>query len=140
LPCLSSLPVYSGTFKWVDLKMICQLLSKSLCRYGIVWSIVKTSIFDSVFGYEGVKRTFIRSLNSKEPVHILLVGQPGHAKTLFLKCILERFGEKMTFFTVGSNASKSGLIDVLFDMQYLLIDEIENLKPEYQNTRIRYYR
>jgi MoxR-like ATPase len=39
-------------------------------------------------------------------------------------------------FTVGGNASKSGLIDVLFDMQpkYLLIDEIEHLKPEYQTT------
>jgi Holliday junction resolvasome RuvABC ATP-dependent DNA helicase subunit len=64
------------------------------------------------------------------------VGPPGQAKTLFLKCILETFGEKKAFFTVGGNASKSGLIDVLFDMQpyYLLIDEIEHLKPEYQTT------
>jgi MoxR-like ATPase len=116
--------------------MICQLLSKSLCRCGIRWSIVKTSTFDSVIGYEGIKRTFIRSLNSEEPVHILLVGPPGQAKTLFLKCILETFGEKKAFFTVGGNASKSGLIDVLFDMQpkYLLLDEIEHLKPEYQTA------
>ena len=37
---------------------------------------------------------------------------------------------------MGGNASKSGLIDVLFDMQpkYLLVDEIEHLKPEYQTT------
>jgi len=57
-------------------------------------------------------------------------------KPLFLKCILETFGDKEAFFTVGSSASKSGLIDVLFDMQpkYLLIDEIEYLKPEYQTT------
>ncbi|MGB6530785.1 MAG: hypothetical protein WBF33_21970, partial [Candidatus Nitrosopolaris sp.] len=40
-----------------------------------------------------------------------------HAKTLFLKCILDTFGHTKTFFTVGGNASKSGLIDVLFDMQ-----------------------
>jgi holliday junction DNA helicase RuvB len=35
---------------------------------------------------------------------------------------------------VGGNASKSGMIDVLFDMQpkYLLVDEIEHLRPEYQ--------
>src|SRR5215469_14372319 len=93
-------------------------------------------IFDNILGYKGIKRTFVRSLNSKEPVHSLLVGLPGQAKTLFLKCILERFGEKKAFFTVGGNASKSGLIDVLFDMQpkYLLIDEIEHLKPEYQTT------
>jgi transcriptional regulator with AAA-type ATPase domain len=49
---------------------------------------------------------------------------------------LETFGENKAFFTVGGNASKSGLIDILFDMQpkYLLIDEIEHLKPEYQST------
>jgi Holliday junction DNA helicase RuvB len=66
----------------------------------------------------------------------MLVGPPGQAKTLFLKCILETFGEKKAFFTVGGNASKSGMIDVLFDMQpcYLLIDEIEHLKPEYQTA------
>jgi holliday junction DNA helicase RuvB len=91
-------------------------------------------MFDKIVGYDGIKRTFVRSLTSKEPVHILLVGPPGQAKTLFLKCILKTFGEKKAFFTVGGNASKSGLIDVLFDMQpkYLLIDEIEHLKPEYQ--------
>jgi Holliday junction DNA helicase RuvB len=94
----------------------------------------KVIIFDKIFGNEGIKRTFVRSLNSKEPVHILLVGPPGQAKTLFLKSILEGFGAKKSFFTVGGNASKSGMIDVLFDMRpkYLLIDEIEHLKSEYQ--------
>ena len=93
-------------------------------------------IFDSIIGYDGIKRTLLRALNSEEPVHILLVGPPEQAKTLFLKCILETFGEKKAFFTVGGNASKSGLIDVLFKMQpeYLLVDEIEHLKPEYQST------
>jgi len=89
-------------------------------------------MFDKIFGYEGIKRTFLRSLNS-EPVHILLVGPPGQAKTLFLKCILETFGEK-AFFTVGGNASKAGMIDALFEMRpkYLLVDEIQHLKSEYQ--------
>ncbi len=93
-------------------------------------------IFDNIVGYDGIKRTFVRSLTSKHPVHILLVAPAGQAKTLFLKCILETLGEKKAFFAVGGNASKSGLIDVLFNMQpkYLLIDEIEHLKPEYQTT------
>ena len=78
-------------------------------------STKKARIFDSVLGYDRIKRIFSRSLISKEPVHILIVGPPGHAKTLFLKCILETFGEKKAFFTVGGNASKSGLIDVLFE-------------------------
>lgn len=38
------------------------------------------------------------------------------------------------FFTVGGNASKSGLMDALFGLRpkYLLIDEIEHLRGEYQ--------
>ena len=53
---------------------------------------------------------------------------------MFLKCILEEYGLNKAFFTIGGNASKSGMIDVLFGMQprYLLVDEIEHLKPEYQ--------
>ena len=96
----------------------------------------RRQIFDNIIGYEGIKRTFLRSLNSGEPVHILLIGPSGQAKTSFLKCILETFGKKNTFFIVGGNASKSGLIDVLFDLgpKYLLIDEIEHVKPEYQTT------
>jgi Holliday junction DNA helicase RuvB len=96
--------------------------------------IHKTRIFNDIIGYEGIKRTFLRSLNSKEPVHILLVSPPGQVKTLFLKSILEVYGEKKAFFTVGGNASKSGMIDVLFERQpkYLLVDEIQHLKSEYQ--------
>jgi Holliday junction DNA helicase RuvB len=71
--------------------------------------IERVQIFEKIFGFEGIKRTFVRSLASKEPVHILLVGPPGQAKTMFLKCILEKFGKK-AFFTVGGNASKSGAI------------------------------
>jgi len=93
-------------------------------------------VFDRIVGYDGIKRTFVRSLVSNEPVHILLVGPPGQAKTLFLRCILEKFAQNKAFFTVGGNASKSDLIDVLFDMRpkYLLVDEIEHLKHEYQTA------
>jgi MoxR-like ATPase len=57
-------------------------------------------MFHDIVGFEGIKRTFLRSLGSKEPVHILLVGPPGQAKTLFLKCILEKFGEKEYYITI----------------------------------------
>ena len=113
--------------------MIRQMLSSLLTRNPVHGF---RSTLDDIIGYEGIKRTFVRSLTSEEPIHILLVGPPGQAKTLFLKCILNTFGEKKAFFTVGGNASKSGLMDVLFDLQpkYLLVDEIEHLKPEYQTT------
>ncbi len=112
-----------------------QVMSNLLRRAGCHTrgTVGRWKMFDNILGYEGIKRTFVRSLNSEEPVHILLVGPPGQAKTLFLKSVLETFRDK-AFFTVGGNASKSGMIDVLFDMRpkYLLIDEIEHLKSEYQ--------
>jgi MoxR-like ATPase len=115
-------------------KMLSNLLTRNRVQ-GFRRGIAKNArMFDKIIGYEGIKRTFLRSLNSEETVHVLLVGPPGQAKTLFLKCILETFKEREVFFTVGGNASKLGMIDMLFDMQpkYLLIDEIEHLRPEYQ--------
>jgi Holliday junction resolvasome RuvABC ATP-dependent DNA helicase subunit len=113
-----------------------QILSNLICQMAArrIRTRKTRQIFDCIVGYEGIKRTFLRSLKSDEPVHVLLVGPSGHAKTLFLKCVLEIFGEKEAFFALGGNASKSGMIDVLFEMRpkYLLIDEIEHLKPEYQ--------
>jgi Holliday junction DNA helicase RuvB len=116
--------------------MLSNFLAKNPVPRFRIRMIDNARMFDRIVGYEGIKRTFLRSLSSQEPVHILIVGPPGHAKTLFLKCIIETFGEKKAFFTVGGNASKSGLMDVLFDMQpyYLLIDEIEHLKPQYQTA------
>ena len=110
------------------IQVISNLLGRATCyKKGTVG---KWQIFDTILWYEGVKHTFVRSLNSKQPGHILLVGPPGQAKTQFLKSILEAFGEERAFFTVGGNASKSGVIDVLFDMEpkYLLVDEIQNIK------------
>ena len=114
------------------LDSIRRMMSNVLTEY---LEIQKTQIFDHIVGYDRIKRTFLRSLNSEEPVHFLLVGPPGQAKTMFLKCILEAFGGE-AFFTVGGNASKSGLIDVPFDLhpKYLLIDEIEDLRLDYQTT------
>ena len=115
-------------------QMLLDLLASITLTASRTGPIERVQIFEKIFGYEGIKRTFVRSLASKEPVHLLLVGPPGQAKTMFLKCILETFGEKKAFFTVGGNASKSGLIDVLFELRpkYLLIDEIEHLRSEYQ--------
>jgi hypothetical protein len=42
--------------------------------------VANAKMFDQIIGYEGIKRTFLRSLNSTEPVHILLVGPAGQAK------------------------------------------------------------
>jgi MoxR-like ATPase len=96
------------------IRQILKLLSGDAVRRELLG---KTQMFDNIVGYEGIKRTFLRSLNSKDPVHILLVGPPGQAKTLFLKSILKAYGEQKAFFTVGGNASKSGMIDEIRQTQ-----------------------
>jgi Holliday junction DNA helicase RuvB len=82
--------------------------------------------FEDIVGYNDIKQIFKMSLESDKPVHILLVGPPASAKTLFmLECMkLER-----SFFTLGSHSTKAGMIDYLFENRprYLLIDEIEHM-------------
>ena len=60
---------------------------------------VGSQLFSNIVGYEDIKKLFQLSLYSRErPVHILLVGPPASAKTLFmLECMkLER-----SYFTLG---------------------------------------
>jgi Holliday junction resolvasome RuvABC ATP-dependent DNA helicase subunit len=95
------------------------------------------SIFDQLFnnivGYNDVKKLFRMSFSAEKPVHILLVGPPASAKTLFmLDCIkLER-----SFFTLGSHSTKSGMIDYLFKQRprYLIVDEIEHMPMKDQTA------
>jgi Holliday junction DNA helicase RuvB len=90
-------------------------------------------MFESIVGYDDVKRLFKMSLASDKPVHILLVGPPASAKTLFmLECMkLER-----SFFTLGSHSTKSGMVDYLFDKRprYLIVDEIEHMPAKDQTA------
>jgi Holliday junction DNA helicase RuvB len=66
------------------------------------------------------------ALDSAEPVHILLSGAPASAKTLFLESLMTL---KDSYFVDGSNTTKSGMIDYIFDNKpkYLLIDEIDKM-------------
>ena len=90
-------------------------------------------LFDSIIGYNDVKRLFNLSFSSEKPVHILLVGPPASAKTLFmLSCMkLER-----SYFTLGSHSTKSGMMDYLFQKRprYLVIDEIEHMPVKDQTA------
>jgi replication-associated recombination protein RarA len=90
-------------------------------------------LFESIVGYSDVKRLFQLSLSSEKPVHMLLVGPPASAKTLFMvECMrLER-----SYFTLGSHSTKSGMIDYLFDKRprYLIVDEIEHMPMKDQTA------
>jgi replication-associated recombination protein RarA len=90
-------------------------------------------LFENIVGYSDVKRLFHLSLSSERPVHLLLVGPPASAKTLFmLECMrLER-----SYFTLGSHSTKSGMLDYLFDKRprYLIVDEIEHMPMKDQTA------
>lgn len=83
-------------------------------------------LFDTIIGCEDIKRLFRMALDSAEPVHILLSGAPASAKTLFLQALMTL---KDSYFVDGSNTTKSGMIDYIFDNKpkYLLIDEIDKM-------------
>ncbi|GAH36784.1 unnamed protein product, partial [marine sediment metagenome] len=44
---------------------------------------IPDDLFDFILGHDDVKDVFWKSLNSEEPVHILLVGPPSSSKTMF---------------------------------------------------------
>lgn len=63
-------------------------------------------LFDSAVGFDDIKEIFQLSINADKPVHILLVGPPASAKSLFISCLakLER-----SYYAVGSSSTKSGI-------------------------------
>ena len=89
-------------------------------------SALQYDLFDNIIGYDDIKKLFFLSFESQKPIHILLVGPPASAKTLFmLGCMkLER-----SYFTLGTHSTKSGMLDYLFEKRprYLIIDEIEHM-------------
>jgi MoxR-like ATPase len=58
---------------------------------------------------------------------LLLIGPPGSAKTMFLTEIMRHY--KTSHFVVGSNTTKAGLLNQLFERRpkFLLIDELEKM-------------
>jgi predicted ATPase with chaperone activity len=49
---------------------------------------VRRCSFEEIVGHDDIKQIFAKALHSKRPVHLLLVGSPGSAKTMFLTEIM----------------------------------------------------
>lgn len=83
--------------------------------------------FEEIIGHNDIKQFFVKAICSKRPVHLLLVGSPGSAKTMFLTEIMRHY--KSSYFVVGSNTTKAGLVNQLFERRpkFLLIDELEKM-------------
>jgi Holliday junction DNA helicase RuvB len=90
--------------------------------------------FEEIIGHNDIKRIFVNAILSNKPVHILLVGSPASAKTMFLTEIMRHF--KSSLFVVGSNTTKAGLVNQLFERRpkFLLIDELEKMNNTDQTS------
>jgi len=87
--------------------------------------IVTPEIFADIVGYDDIKQILVTSLNAEEPVHILFIGPPASAKSLFLMGI-ETLDNVV--FALGGSTTKVGLRDILIETpRYLIIDEIDKI-------------
>jgi Holliday junction DNA helicase RuvB len=93
----------------------------------------KHGLFDGIVGYDDVKELFDMAIKADRPVHILLVGPPASAKSLFMRSLtqLER-----SYYAVGSSSTKSGISDYLFEFRpkYFIVDEIEKMNKRDQTS------
>lgn len=86
---------------------------------------IPKDLFDVVEGFDELKEFIIDSLKADGPVHILLVGSPGTAKSLILSEI-EKLGA--VYVTAGT-ATKVGIRDILFERlpRILIVDELDKV-------------
>jgi len=90
---------------------------------------IPQDLFSIIVGHDDVKEVINRSLQSENPVHILLHGSIASAKTMFLE---ELARLPRSRFVVGSSLTKAGLIEVLFEdkPRFLIIDELDKIETE----------
>lgn len=81
------------------------------------------TLFDSVYDRDNAKLVLERALRSKQPVHVLLVGDAASGKSQLLECCAAL---PQTRYAVGGMTTSSGLVDFLLERpgtQLILIDE-----------------
>lgn len=85
--------------------------------------------FSNIIGYDDIKAMLKKVINSNERVHVLFIGPPASAKTLFLMALRNL---PNSILISGTSTTKAGLIDLLFneDIRFLLIDEIGRLSAK----------
>ncbi len=89
---------------------------------------VPPDLFSDISGHDEVKELLQAALSAEKPVHILLVGPPALAKSLFLWDIETAAGEQALWLP-GSATSRAGLWDMVAERRprVLLIDELDKM-------------
>lgn len=87
---------------------------------------IPADLFDVVVGHDDLKKLFFRSLLAEKPVHILLVGPPATAKSVFLAELERLPGSR---YALGGTSTRAGIVDFLLKVRprYLLVDELDKM-------------
>jgi len=90
---------------------------------------IPSDLFDSIVGHEEVKYWVQKSLTSPRPVHILLVGPPATAKSMFLEALGSL---PWSQYALGGSSSRAGIADFLvsFRPRYLILDELDKMNRD----------
>lgn len=90
-------------------------------------------LFEEIWGFSDIKALFRRAISSEKQIHILLVGPPASAKSLFMENLMKL---EDSFFTLGSQSTKAGMVDALFEKRprFLVVDEIGEMSEKDQTV------
>ena len=92
-------------------------------------------LFKEIYSYNDLKDIFYRGITSEHNVHILVIGPPATAKSLFLQCIKEKV--KDCVYYEAANSTGPGIIHDLVNhrkTRYILIDEIDKINRKDQTV------
>ncbi len=92
------------------------------------YGVILDDMFNDIVGYDDVKELLRESLQLDKPIHVLLVGPPSLAKSMFLWDIERAYGD-LSLPLIGSATSHAGLWDMIAEKRpkIVLIDEIEKM-------------
>ncbi len=97
------------------------------------------NVFQEIHGNDIMKKVIAASMFStfEEPVHSLIIGEPGSSKTMAKEIITERFSD---ITTIGANTTRSGLVCNLgtgdlgalphANRKLVLVDEFDKIPGE----------
>jgi len=109
-------------YKVVDLNKLEQLIKYKTTKINLDND---KPLFDSIVGYDKHKELLLKCISSPNPIHVILLGPPATAKTLFLLELTKLNSSEY----VTAYITYSGLFDILLnETKFLLIEQIDNIK------------
>jgi len=93
-------------------------------------------IFSKIEGLDYIKEMMLRALESPERAHVLLMGPPVSAKSLFMLEI-EKMARYRVYFTEGASTTKAGLQKFIAEnphKEIIIIDDIDKMPIQHQEA------